>query len=228
MASRPVFMPVVEQGIPKVKTKLVEFEWFPGMAISQKQKSIQSLHQAFGEEHCLEISTKSEQSLGCQLSAFNLSIKTKSGKKIPLESAFQSAKVFAEGGPFTDIQNLSAKEAKREPRLTDSGELIAFEFNNKRFPLIPRTYFYDWLYINTLFQYPDLVAQVKSYDAFTDIEFNPKKSVNCQAYSCALLVALLRAGKLENALASKESFLQIVEYGREDDEQTQQSQGSLL
>jgi len=228
MASRPVFIPVVEQGVPQVITKSVEFEWFPGLAVSQKQKSIKSLHKAFGEKRCLEVSTKSEQNLGCQLSAFNLSIKTNSGKKIPLESAFQSAKVFAGGGPFTDIQNLSAKEAKREPRLTESGELIAFEFNNKRFPLIPRTYFYDWLYINTLFQYPDLVGQVKSYDAFTDIEFNPKKSVNCQAYSCALLVALLRAGKLESALKSKESFLTIVDYGPEGGEQTQERQGSLL
>lgn len=228
MASRPVFIPVVEQGIPHVITKLVEFQWFPGMAISQKQKSIKSLHQAFGEERCLEVSSKSEQSLGCQLSAFNLSIKTKSGKRIPLESAFQSAKVFALGGPFTDIQNLSAKDAKREPRLTDSGELIAFEFNKKRFPLIPRTYFYDWLYINTVVQQPDLVAQVESYDAFTDIEFNPKKSINCQAYSCALLVALLRAGKLEKALQSKESFLQVVQYGLEQNDQTQAKQGSLL
>lgn len=228
MASRPVFIPVVTEEMPQVLIKTLEFEWFPGMAVIQKQKSIMSLHKAFGKENCLEVSTKSTQTLGCQLSAFNLSIKTRSGKEIPLEAAFQSAKVFADGGPFTDIQNLSAKEAKREPRLTEHGELIAFEFNKKRFPLKPKTYFYDWLYINTVSQYPDLLSQIQAYDAFTDIEFNPKKSVNCQAYSCALLVALLRAKKLELALQSKQKFLDVVNYEPCITGGMGENQGSLL
>jgi len=34
---------------------------------------------------------------------------------------------------------------------------------------------------------------VLDYDAFTDIEFNPEKSVSCQASSAALAVDLRRA-----------------------------------
>ena len=33
-----------------------------------------------------------------------------------------------------------------------------------------------------------------NYDAFTDIEFNPKKSYNCQAYSAALFKAANHRG----------------------------------
>ena len=54
----------------------VEFTWFAGMAISQKQKSIQSLHEAakrrLGDVPILEISSKSPDPLGVRLSAFNL------------------------------------------------------------------------------------------------------------------------------------------------------------
>ena len=64
-------------------------------------------------------------------------------------------------------------------------------------PLIPRTAFYDWLYINALMENADLAEQVMEYDAFTDIEFNPNKSINCQARAAALFVAMKKLGRLE-------------------------------
>ena len=45
------------------------------------------------------------------------------------------------------------------------------------------------------------------YQAFTDIEFNPKKSINCQAYSVALYVSLRQRGLLEETIKNKDSFL---------------------
>jgi type I restriction enzyme M protein len=45
------------------------------------------------------------------------------------------------------------------------------------------------------------------YDSFTDIEFNPEKSINCQAKSCALFVSLHREGYLTQALNSPEDFI---------------------
>ena len=45
MAERPVFY--VRQG--KVVGKLYSFEWFPGFAVSQKQKSIESLHDTIND-----------------------------------------------------------------------------------------------------------------------------------------------------------------------------------
>ena len=54
-----------------------------------------------------------------------------------------------------------------------------------------------------------LAAAVETYDAFTDIEFNPERSLNCQARSAALYRSLVHAGKLEEALSSQEAFLRI-------------------
>lgn len=45
MATRPVFIPSLA-GDSMVLTKYIEFQWFPGMSVSQKQKSIDSLHDA--------------------------------------------------------------------------------------------------------------------------------------------------------------------------------------
>lgn len=48
-----------------------------------------------------------------------------------------------------------------------------------------------------------------SYDAFTDIEYNPKRSINCQARSVAKVVGLARAGLLAEALRSPMAFLEL-------------------
>ncbi len=45
MAERPVYIPK-SSGPLLVKTEMVPFQWFPGMAVSQKQKSIAALHEA--------------------------------------------------------------------------------------------------------------------------------------------------------------------------------------
>ena len=45
MAKRPVFTPNLSR-FPYFKAIDVEFQWFPGFAKSQLQKSINSLHQA--------------------------------------------------------------------------------------------------------------------------------------------------------------------------------------
>jgi len=42
------------------------------------------------------------------------------------------------------------------------------------------------------------------------IEFNPAKSINCQARTCAILVSLIKQNKIEEALISKEKFIDMV------------------
>ena len=97
MAIRPVFVPVFNGGIGVVE-KQIDFKWFPGMAVVQKQKSIESLHEAARNDRVsslLEISSKSKNDLGVKLSAFNLNIITKKNKKVfSVETAFQGSKVF--------------------------------------------------------------------------------------------------------------------------------------
>ena len=70
----------------------------------------------------------------------------------------------------------------------------------------PRTAFYVWVYINALHKDAQLRNEVALYDAFTDIEFNPERSVNCEARSAALYCILLQTGRVEEALSSSDIF----------------------
>lgn len=218
MATRPIFFPSVA-GKLLVATRHVEFEWFPGMAMSQFRKSIASLHQAaqkqIGVSEVLEISSKSPIELGVHLSAFNLMIRTvKYEREFSLECAYQASKVFERGGPFVDLLHVKSIEAKRDPRLNQHGRLIKFRFFGVDWPLIPRTAFYDWLYINALHKQPELAEKVLTYRAFSDIAFNPEKSINCQAYAAALYVSLCERGLLtEELLKDQATYLSVINTG---------------
>ena len=184
MAKRPAFF--VRQG--KVISEMYSFEWYPGFSVSQKQKSVKSLHHAIIEADAnakpLEISTKSEEAVGIKLSAFHLKIKDNT-----LENIFQSAKVFERGGPYPDLLDVPPKEAKRDERLRRSGNLKAFRYQNEDFPLVPQTVFYDFIYLTAVkesFAIEEINA-VSGYNYFTDIEFNPAKSINTQARAAAIL-----------------------------------------
>lgn len=199
MANRPVFVPLSRT--PFVDVYMPEFTWNGGFAVSQKQKNIVALHQSFNQRFpdrkVLEISSKSLQPLGVKLSAFNLLKYVPSlGRRVPVECVFQGGKAFAAGGPYTDLYTATPRDAKRDPRLRASGELRHFSFEGEKMPLMPRTAFYNWLYVNALLENPDLAQQLLEFDAFTDIEFNPDKSINCQAEAAALFVALSRQGLL--------------------------------
>jgi hypothetical protein len=214
VADRPVFIPQTE-GSSFVLTKYVSFEWFAGMSIKQKQRSIEALHSAakhsLGVQKVLDISTKSPDPLGVALSAFNLQIHTKKhGRVFSVESAYQGSKVFERGGPYRDLLNVPPIEAKRDSRLLSSGRLIGFRFFGTDWGLEPRTAFYDWLYINALHKSSNCAEGVIEFDAFTDIAFNPERSINCQGYSAALYVALVRRDLLSQAIASKENFLFVM------------------
>ncbi len=207
MAERPVFIPE-PQATPFVREEILEFEWFPGFSKSQKQKSIQSLHQAAARKGILpvlEISSKSDINAGVYLSAFNLMLSYQ-GKKMTVECAFQGSKVFQSGGPFQDLYDASSLEAKRDQRLRKFGQVTGFQFFDLVFPTRPMTLFYDWLYLNALIQNPDLAKVLKAYQGFSDIEFNPKKSINCQAKAAALYVALEARNQINEAVGSGEAF----------------------
>jgi len=214
MAKRPIFIPN-SNGNLMVVAMPIEFTWHPGMSKSQKQKSIRSLHDAArndrGVENILEISSKSESELGVRLSAFNLLLKTPNGTKAAIEVLFQGSKVFSRGGPYTDIYQKTSREAKKDERLKESGHLLAFQYMDFEWPLNPQTVFYDWLYLSALQENSDLASEMLKYDGFSDIEFNPKKSINCQAAAAALYKALVEKELLELAMSSPKEFIKIHE-----------------
>ncbi|MGN6118220.1 MAG: DarT1-associated NADAR antitoxin family protein [Rhodanobacter sp.] len=212
MAERPIFMPSQKAG-RLVEETSVSFLWHKGMAPSQKKKNVSELHAAAakrGIEPLLEVSSKSEEKLGQRLSAFNLKVELDEGGVISLECAFQGSKVFEHGGPYTDLFGVESRDAKRDERLSSSGKLVGFRFEGQDFPLIPKTAFYDWLYIRALYPHREFLQRLHRYAGFTDIEFNPEKSINCQARSCATYVALDRLELLDECARSSERFMQVL------------------
>ena len=146
MAERPIFIPTPGNA-ELVKEIFFELRWHPGFAVVQKEKNIKALHAAAaaaGFAPLLEISTKSENKRGRHMSAFHMTVPTKDHGSIKLELAFQGSKVFEHGGPFTDLYMKGEKEigqAKRDPRLKESGALTGFRFEGFDFPLEPKTVF---------------------------------------------------------------------------------------
>jgi hypothetical protein len=212
MASRPVFVPApTSPGL--VREISVEFTWVPGMAASQKKKNVSALHAAAalrGSEPILEVSSKSDIELGRRLSAFSLKSTLPDGRSVSLESAFQGSKIFERGGPYFDLYDANPKDAKRDERLREHGKLTGFRLLTIDAPTEPKTLFYDWLYVRALAQHEDYLTRLQTYAGFTDIEFNPKRSLNCQARSCALFVALSEIGMVSIASRSPQDLAALV------------------
>jgi hypothetical protein len=213
MAERPIFVPSPDT--PElVREIFCQLEWNSGFAPIQKKKNIVALHTSAAERGfspLLEVSTKSESPLGQHLSAFNLKVRTWEFGEIPIECAFQGSKVFESGGPYPDLYTCAeVKDARRDCRLQESGSLVGFDFQGKSFPLEPKTAFYDWLYISAILPSWKQFSALKEYAAYTDIEFNPYRSINCQARSCALFVSLISKDLLESATLSPDAFIEVL------------------
>lgn len=203
MAARVVFEPDAAAE-SCVNEWLAEFEWVPGMAMSQQRKCVRNLHHAVVESNPdlrpLEVSTRSESILGQSLSAFNLQ-STFVGQTTSVESAYQGSKVFESGGPFTDLYEASSAAARRDPRLHSSGRLVGFSAQNLEWNLSTAPSFYDYLYVSSLLENEDLLAGLSEFNAFTDLAYaqtslTPKrgKSFNCQARSVAMYLGLKARG----------------------------------
>lgn len=193
--------------------KSIEFEYFRGQNIQQKRKSIESMHHAImaaeSGGRILEVSTKSSSTLGQALSAFHLTYTDAAGTAHPVFNIFQSSKVFEGGGPYRDILALTPVEAKRDERIQSSGRLLGFNFEEQPFGLVPRSYFFDWIYLQAMVQHPEFHEELLTYDIFTDIEYNMNTMFACQARAAAYFVALKRQGILEDVLADPEKFQAI-------------------
>lgn len=195
----------------------IEFQWFPGFSISQKQKSIADLHLKFGKKypnhHILEVSSKSTNEVGIQASAFNLNVPFNNKLSYTIEQLFQASKVYKHADSQWSLleETKDSLEIKRiNQKINQEDELIGFKYFNREFPLEPNTYFYNWLYVNSLALNQELSNAIYEYNVFTDIEFNPKKSINCQAEACSIYVSLRKRNLLDEALKDESAFLEIV------------------
>ena len=62
----------------------------------------------------------------------------------------------------------------------------------------PETIFYDYLYMSALKENEELSQQILEYDGFSDIVFNPNRSINTQAKAAAEYVSLVKTGQLDD------------------------------
>ena len=205
MAERCYFKASSDPGTGYFLEELAAFTFNNGMAPVQKVRNIRAMHESIlgmhSDARILEISTKSGNQLGASLSAFNLKLEYFEAPSA-VESAFQGSKVFEMGGPFRDLVSALPWEAKKDERLRTSGPLIAFELDDgERFAPDGSSDFYDVIYLRALLSNPDQLEELSAFDTFTDIEFNktklgfqPKKSFNTQARSCAIAVSLYLTG----------------------------------
>lgn len=211
MATRPVFLST-DEGPDLVREWHVDFHWSSGFAEVQKKKNVRALHDAAhaaGIDELLEISSKSDVEVGRRLSAFSLKIEIDE-KKIPLESMYQGSKVFRDSGPFPEIMELTPREAKHFIRENAKGDLIGFRLFEKDYPISPKNAFYDWLYIRALVDHSEWIKKKVAYSAFTDIEFNPQKQINCQARAFAEYLSLQKRSMLYEAAQDFTLFASLL------------------
>lgn len=206
MTIRPVFWIDDKNDVRKTD---IEFKWNPGMNIEVYRRNIHSLHSSFLHEfpkyRLLEISTKSETQLGREASAFNLKYKA-NNRKYFIECIFQGSKVFGNKGPYQELYIAEPIDAKKDERLKNK-TVTKFLFFKDEWTAEPYTAFYSWLYINAIIQNQNIAEQISNYNAFTDIAFNPKKSINCQAFTAALYASWRKNELLEGIMKSKEIFI---------------------
>jgi len=219
MAKRPIFLPDIESENNFVKIINIEFQWTPGLAFSQQQKNVKSIVENAKKEHnlnILEVSTKSMDPIGKKLSAFNLTLNLENlgiefdPKYITVESAYQGSKIFENGVPCKEIYKKNSSEAKKEIATQSDSVLLNFNFFRDEWPNRPYTAFYNWLYINALNQQNYFIKTLQNFDGYSDINFNPNKSINCQAYSRALYVALFKREILQDVISDKNKFLELM------------------
>ena len=84
---------------------------------------------------------------------------------------------------------VNPKVAKSDPRLKESGKLVKFNYKGTSWPLESKTAFYDYIYYNAVrrrikAQELEALSKVKY---FSDIEFNPQKSMNTQARAIVIV-----------------------------------------
>lgn len=215
-AVRPYFCPADDRAERDLFIEAnCEFPFYSGFSLERKRMSVRAMHRVISTirpgSRILEVSRRSESPLGESLSAFNLHYFTQDEKWIPVENIFQASKVFEKGGPYLDLLSVSPKDAKTDNRIKDpTAKLVSFRFAGDEWPLIPVSFFYDYIYITALWQNPNLGNALMQFDAFTDIEFNPKKSLNCQARSVAIFVSLARRGLLLDYIKNPYDFASVI------------------
>ena len=115
----------------------VKFSWNPVSLLHKKEEHFHtawSLSRTFSYGVGIGNILKIHAGGGTKLSAFHLPLEIENVGTFPIENVYQAGKVFENGRPYLDLLHLSPREAKRDERLQNSGQLICFELSGRSFP----------------------------------------------------------------------------------------------
>ena len=154
----------------------------------------------------LEISSRSSDRLGRDLSAMNLPA-TGDPHGRPVEAVYQAAKCYGDDGPDTRLSR-SGYEAKRHDReRRRQGPLAGFRHEGRQWPPETGSAFYDWLWTRSALRCcgHGVVERLQRYDGFTD-QFHRPRAVACQAKTAAI-VAGMGLSRARAAIETPEAWL---------------------
>ena len=97
----------------------------------------------------------------------------------------------------------------RKGNIMKKQQTIFTGVKNESWDISPSTMFYDYIYLSALKKREKLCEELMQFDTFTDIEFNPQKSINCQARTVAIFVTLNKYGLFDKFISDKELFKSI-------------------
>ena len=154
----------------------------------------------------LEVSSRSRDPLGRELSAMNLPA-AGDPRGRPVEAVYQAAKCYGGGGPDASgcDSGYAAKGRDRERRR--DGPLAAFEHEGRRWPAESGSAFYDWLWTRSAIARwgIGIVDRLREYGAFSD-QFHHAGALACQAKTAAMVAGMGQA-RVQAAIESPEAWL---------------------
>lgn len=207
MAVRKIYLSLPEY--PYAKEVSVTFPWSNGSKHQNIQAVLDTFHDVYPDVPALEVSLASSQPEGVHAAAMKLPFHlAASGQDVPVGIVYEAAKVFENGGPYTELLQCSRQKVQKDARLQQSGKCIGYRLEDTEYPTEPHPYaFFNWLYGCALRQNPEKAEDILKFGAFSDLELgSTKKDRNSPARAAAVYAGLAAAGKLD-CLDSYEAFV---------------------
>ena len=138
----------------------------------------------------LEISSRSSDRLGRELSAMNLpAAGDPHGRTV--EAVYQAAKCYGDGGPDTHVAGSRYEAKRRDRERRRQGPLAGFRHEGRQWPPETGSAFYDWLWTRSALRHcgDGVIERLQHYDGFTD-QFHRPGGLACQAKAAAILAGM--------------------------------------
>jgi hypothetical protein len=204
MATRPVYIPDREPGSPQlIHAEDVDFQWIPGRSAEIWKANTVKLHAAAAYrklEPLLEVTAAADDPLGTRIQPESLTLKDDRSYMVSVTAVYHGSKVFATGGPYTDLYRQSERDILADARLENSGALVGYRFGGLEWGLKAGTMFFDWLVVHALHRQREWRRLLVDFKGFTAVGCRSGDQTVCHARSCALYVALVEKDLVDEVL----------------------------